>query len=210
MGSRQLISLVLFGALLMLACIPLVRRYGKTHRVREVFFVVFGAVLGGMLARAVQTVPAALTAAVFCALLIAVALTDADTMEIPDGYHLALLAVGVVSIYTMPGLPLSARLIGVLCVSLPMLLLCLFIPGAFGGGDIKLMVASGFFLGWKLTLLAAFFGILLGGIWGAVLLLRRRAQKTDHFAFGPFLCAGMLIALLWGQTLLHAYIALFF
>lgn len=39
------------------------------------------------------------------------------------------------------------RLIGALIVSVPMLLLALAIPGAFGGGDIKLMAVSEHFLG---------------------------------------------------------------
>ena len=78
-------------------------------------------------------------------------------------------------------------------------------PGAFGGGDIKLMAAAGLFLGWQHTLLAMFFGILGGGFYGMYLLAARKADKKDHFAFGPFLCVGIVLALLFGDPVLAWY-----
>ena len=78
---------------------------------------------------------------------------------------------------------------------------------AFGGGDIKLMAAAGLFLGWQNTLLAMFFGIVFGGIYGIYLLAAKKAGKKDHFAFGPFLCAGIVIAMLFGGPVLEWYCA---
>ena len=40
------------------------------------------------------------------------------------------------------------------------------------------------FLGWQNTLLAMFFGILGGGVYGMYLLAAKKADKKDHFAFG--------------------------
>ena len=120
---------------------------------------------------------------------------------------LAALAVcGVLSVLLSPAdwLP---HIIGALCVSVPMFLLCLVIDGAFGGGDIKLMAAAGLFLGWQNTLLAMFFGIVFGGIYGIYLLAAKKAGKKDHFAFGPFLCAGIVIAMLFGGPVLEWYCA---
>ena len=117
---------------------------------------------------------------------------------------LALAVCGVLSVLLDPA-AWGAHLIGALCVSVPMLLLCLLIPGAFGGGDIKLMAAAGLFLGWQHTLLAMFFGILGGGFYGIYLLAAKKADKKDHFAFGPFLCAGIVIAMLAGQPILDWY-----
>jgi len=79
--------------------------------------------------------------------------------------------------------------------------------GAFGGGDIKLMAAAGLFLGWQNTLLAMFLGILGGGLYGIWLLAAKKADKKDHFAFGPFLCAGIVIAMLLGEPILQWYCA---
>ena len=119
---------------------------------------------------------------------------------------LALAVCGAVSVLLSPAdwLP---HVIGALCVSVPMFLLCLVIDGAFGGGDIKLMAAAGLFLGWQNTLLAMFFGIVFGGMYGIYLLATKKAGKKDHFAFGPFLCAGIVIAMLFGGPVLEWYCA---
>ena len=135
-----------------------------------------------------------------------VSLIDAETQTIPDRLNLALAVCGAVSVLLSPAdwLP---HIIGALCVSVPMFLLCLVIDGAFGGGDIKLMAAAGLFLGWQNTLLAMFFGIVFGGVYGIYLLAAKKAGKKDHFAFGPFLCAGIVIAMLFGGPVLEWYCA---
>ena len=83
---------------------------------------------------------AALTALAVCGILLSVALIDAETQLIPDRLNLALAVCGVLGTLLSPAGWLS-HLIGAVCVSVPMLLLCLAIDGAFGGGDIKLMAA---------------------------------------------------------------------
>lgn len=149
-------------------------------------------------------------AVVFLLLLVltAVAFIDAKTMEIPNPLVLAVLALAVLAacMGMRPG-PVE-RLIGLFCVSVPMLLLTLAIPGAFGGGDIKLMAAAGAFLGWKLCLMAAFLAILAGGFYGIYLLAAKKKGKKDHFAFGPFLCAGIAAAIFWGNGILDWYLRL--
>ena len=67
--------------------------------------------------------------------------------------------------------------------------------------------AAGLFLGWQNTLLAMFFGIVFGGVYGIYLLAAKKAGKKDHFAFGPFLCAGIVIAMLFGGPVLEWYCA---
>ena len=123
---------------------------------------------------------------------------------------LVLLLVAMLAVCGVAGTALSpagwrGHIIGAVCVSVPMFLLCLAIDGAFGGGDIKLMAAAGLFLGWQNTLLAMFFGILGGGVYGMYLLAAKKADKKDHFAFGPFLCAGIVLAMLFGEPVLGWY-----
>lgn len=145
----------------------------------------------------------------FFALLTAVALVDWDTMEIPNGFVAFLGVLGLLSIFLEKEPSLGARLLGMVCVSLPMGIVTGVIPGAFGGGDIKLMAACGLFLGWKKTLLSFFFAVLGGGGYGIWLLLTKKKKGGDHFAFGPFLCAGMLLAQVWGEEILAWYLGLF-
>ena len=151
---------------------------------------------------------AAFTAFAFLGMLTVVAFVDIDTMEIPDELVLAIFLIGLISIVTMPGTALVGRLIGMIAVSLPLLLITLVVPGAFGGGDIKLMSACGLLLGWKLNLVALLLAILGGGLYGMYLLACKKKGRKEHFAFGPFLCAGMLIALFWGNQLADGYLRL--
>ena len=134
------------------------------------------------------------------------ALLDWDTMEIADGCWIAVALLAVAAAFTLKNAAWPERLIGALAVSVPMLLLTLLIADAFGGGDIKLMAAGGLFLGWKLILAAAALAILGGGLYGGYLLAAKKKGRKDHFAFGPFLCAGMALSLLFGQSLIDWYI----
>lgn len=151
---------------------------------------------------------AILTVFAFLCMISVVALVDMDTMEIPDGFVLVILLIGLASIRTMPGIPLTERLIGIISVSVPLLLITMVVPGAFGGGDIKLMGACGLLLGWKLSLISLFLAVLTGGLYGIYLLAARKKGRKEHFAFGPFLCLGMLTALFWGRELLSWYLGL--
>ena len=151
----------------------------------------------------------ALLSLCFLGILTAIALIDGETQTIPDRLNLAVAVCGVLALFFMPGVTPAARLIGAACVSVPMFLLCLAVPGGFGGGDIKLMAAAGLFLGWKLTLLSAFLAILGGGAYGAYLLAAKKKARRDHFAFGPFLCAGMVVALFLGEPILGWYLQFF-
>lgn len=153
---------------------------------------------------------AALTVFAFLCILTVVTLMDIDTMEIEDGCWIGAAVLAVAAVFTMPGITVLERLAGAACVSIPMLLLCLVFPGAFGGGDIKLMAGCGLFLGWKLTFTAAALAILSGGLYGIWLLASGRKDRQDVFAFGPFLCLGMAVAVFWGESLIRWYLELVF
>lgn len=143
-------------------------------------------------------------------MLVALSFVDLDTMEIPNGFLLWLIVPCVISVIMFDDLTLKQKVIGFFVVSLPMLLLTYVVDGAFGGGDIKLMAVCGFFLGWQITLVATFLGLVSGSIYGVFLLTRKNAELKQHFAFGPFLSAGIIIAILWGQELVELYIRMFF
>lgn len=157
-----------------------------------------------------ETFPAALTVFAFYCIITVTAFLDIDTMEIEDGCWIAAALLAVPAFFTMPGHGIADRLIGMVCVSVPMLVLALIIPGAFGGGDIKLMAGCGLFLGWKATLVSAAIAILLGGGYGIWLLAAKKAERKSHFAFGPFLCIGMAAAVMYADDLIGAYLSLVF
>ena len=156
----------------------------------------------------------------FLAVLTVVTFIDMDTMEIPFILNVIIFVMGVVSLIlqfvsdaapgseflAMDGVTIVSRLIGMICISLPLYLIVLIIPEGFGGGDIKLMFAAGFFLGWKATVIAFFIGLIIGGCQGVILLARRKKGKDDHFAFGPALSVGLMIATFVGSQMMNSYI----
>lgn len=145
----------------------------------------------------------------FLCVLTVVTFMDWDCMMIWNECCIAAGIIGILSIVTMGNVSLISRIIGFFCLSVPMLALSLAVPGAFGGGDVKLMAACGIFLGWKLTLLSGAFAILLGGGYGIWLLAVGKKKRKDKFPFGPFLCMGMTVALFWGEAILHWYLGFF-
>jgi len=99
-------------------------------------------------------------------------------------------------------------LLGAVLASGALLLLALVKAGAMGGGDVKLALLLGLCLGW-LGLghvgLGLFLGFLLGSVVGIALLVTKARALKDHFAFGPFLAAGTLLAVWWGVPILDWY-----
>lgn len=144
-------------------------------------------------------------------LLFLIAVQDAYTMEIPDLYALLLCLPALAAVWVFPETGLAARFIGAACVSLPLLAITLLLPGAFGGGDIQLMAVCGFLLGWKSCLAAFFLALLFGGAQAVFLLITGRAKAGEgaHMPFGPALCAGSFLALLWGGRIAAWYLGFF-
>ncbi len=71
-----------------------------------------------------------------------------------------------------------------------------FGPGAFGLGDVKLLVAVGLVSGAYRALVGVVSGVFLAGAVIVVLLLARRITLKSYVPFGPFLIVGALWAIL--------------
>ena len=151
----------------------------------------------------------ALLAFAFCAILVTIALIDFDTMEIPNSLIIAIIPIAILSYFIFPEINIFSRLIGFVAVSVPLYILTLAIPDCFGGGDIKLLAVCGFILGWKLILLATFLGIVIEGVYVITKMLLKKLKKGDHIAFGPALCLGIFISLLYGEQIIKFYLSTF-
>lgn len=77
--------------------------------------------------------------------------------------------------------------------------------GGMGLGDVKLTVVLGIWLGLDGVLLCLLIAFLTGGITGMLLLATGIRKRRDAIAFGPFLCLGAAVAMLWGQSILSWY-----
>lgn len=143
----------------------------------------------------------------YLGILLVVALIDQDTQMIYDRFHILILALAVVSMFIFLEHGFLDRMLGAVIVSLPMFVLALLVAGAFGGGDIKLMAVSGFFLGTASTVVAMFLAVLTGGGYAAYMLMCGKMERKAQFAFGPFLALGLAAAAFWGDTIAKWYAA---
>ena len=139
-----------------------------------------------------------------CRSLIALSVIDFRTYEIPVGFNVFILILGLVRVITdyhcWPD-----YIIGLVSVSVPLLLIFYATKGrGIGGGDVKLMAAAGLLVGWKLAALAFFLGCLLGSV---IHIARMKISGESHvLAMGPYLSAGLVIACFWGEKLISLYI----
>lgn len=142
--------------------------------------------------------------------LLALSVTDLQTMLVPDRYHIVILALAVVSaVWDSPVLWYD-RLIGFVAGGALLYLTAvvgekLLKKETMGGADIKLLAAAGAFLGWQLMLLALFLGSLAGSVYGIAMLLLRKSGERE-VPFTPALSAGILLSVFYGRELITWYI----
>ena len=81
---------------------------------------------------------------------------------------------------------------------------------AMGMGDVKMMVMVGAALGWRVTILTIFLGVLSGSIIGVGLMARRGEKDMQMLLpFGIFLGIGSIFALLIGSRVIAWYASQF-
>ncbi len=78
-------------------------------------------------------------------------------------------------------------------------------PVAMGFGDVKLAAALGALLGWEKLLVCVLFAVVLGALFGVV---GRLVGGKRVIPFGPYLLAGGLTALLFGDATIRWYLGL--
>ena len=139
--------------------------------------------------------------------LLTASVIDARTREIPPGTTIAVAVLGALRLL-LHRADWPSHLLGLVSVSGVLLLILLLSGGtALGGGDVKLMAGAGLFLGFRLTLLAFFLGCLLGSV---IHIARMKLRGVGReLALGPYLAAGILLALFWGDFFLNWYFGLF-
>jgi len=138
--------------------------------------------------------------------LLALSVIDWRTKEIPVGFNIFILLLGLIRLVT----DLSnwhQYVIGLFAVSGFLFLLMIISKGkAMGGGDIKLMAATGLLLGWQLNIIAFLLGCILGSIIHLSIMAIKKVGR--ELAFGPYLSAGVFIAMIWGEQLVSWYLSM--
>lgn len=136
--------------------------------------------------------------------LIGLSAVDFAIYEIPPQFNWFILAVGAAAT-ALDHQNWLSHLIGMFLVSGIFYLIALATKGkGMGGGDIKLMAATGLLLGWQKILLVMVLGCILGAVIHSIVMA---VSKKEHMlAFGPYLSAAAVVVMCYGDTILQWYI----
>lgn len=145
--------------------------------------------------------------ALFTSALLVLTVIDWRTYEIPISINIFILVLGCLKV-VLDFNNFLDYLIGFFIVSGFLLVIYMITKGrAIGGGDIKLMAVAGLLLGWQLIVLAFLIGCVLGSI---LHLIRMKVSGAERMlAMGPYLSAGLFIAMLWGNDFIKWYLSSF-
>jgi leader peptidase (prepilin peptidase) / N-methyltransferase len=181
-------------------------RYPVVELITALLFVAVGLRFG--------LTPALVPFLVFTALAVALAGIDIDTLTLPRQLIYGGALTGAVLLTmsaVIDGEP--GRLIGA-AVGAAVAFVILFVlheisPRAMGFGDVRFAALIGLHLGWlgmaqvPAALVLAF---VLGAVAGVGWLVVRQQGRSTAIPFGPFLAAGAIVTVLWGQPLVHAWL----
>jgi leader peptidase (prepilin peptidase)/N-methyltransferase len=162
---------------------------------------------------------------VFSCLMVVLFWTDAETRLLPDELTLGGMLVGFAFSLFAPlsdGLAVllapraAPPLVSLLNSAIAAFLLSIpFVIFAFGyarlrgimppgWGDVKLLAMLGAFLGLAQGILAMLLGAVAGAILGGgYILIKKRDPRTHALPLGTFLCAGGIVAALWGPRIIQ-------
>jgi leader peptidase (prepilin peptidase)/N-methyltransferase len=168
----------------------------------------------------------AVRVAVLLTVLLGIAITDAKSYLIPDGFTVFgliwVMGTAMASLFTGDVGPFAnayEALIGA-CAGAGAIAIAGWLgevalkKEAMGFGDVTLMAVVGGAVGPNRALITIFFGALIGaivflGVVYPIAWLRARARKTEFapplVPFGVFLAPAAVIALLWGDRLISVY-----
>jgi len=106
----------------------------------------------------------------------------------------------------LPGFGIVSAVIGGVTGAGILLPLALLVPGGMGMGDVKLAALIGLLVGFPQVFIALLTSFVLGGAVASGLLLTRRKGRKNPIPFAPFLTAGLITAVLYGEKILTLYV----
>jgi leader peptidase (prepilin peptidase)/N-methyltransferase len=149
---------------------------------------------------------------VLTALLIALAVTDAETFRLPNPltYGGLVIALGL-SLVAPPGIMdsvLGALLGGGVLLAIRWAWLRATGTDAMGLGDVKMLAMIGAFLGWPQVFVVLLLSTVVGAAVGIAVTLTGRGSMRTKLPFGIFLAMAAYVASLIGEPLLTWYLGL--
>ena len=148
---------------------------------------------------------------VFISVLITISFIDVDHKIIPDRISIPGIIIFASSFYFLPEMTIIQSFSGILVGGGLLYAVAAFYylvrkQEGMGGGDIKLLAMIGAATGIKGVLFTVFAGSLLGTLAGISALLYMKAVDTKlRIPFGPFLSAGAVLYIFFGDGLIRWY-----
>lgn len=129
-------------------------------------------------------------------ILVSTFFVDFKHYIIPNGYNLSLFGLG--ALFVLNNLPHWVELLkGGAFFFVAFLLLLILTGGQLGGGDVKMSVSLGLFLGASSFLNYMMITFLSGALISVILLLLKLKKKEDKIAFGPYMIVAFICMLPW-------------
>ena len=158
--------------------------------------------------------PAALFYFVFVTALVVISFIDYDFQIIPDEITLAGIPAGMIAawlflpdpFFRVSDMGIAVSIMGAATGFALYYSIAFLSRGGMGGGDVKMMTMAGAVLGWKGVLLTTFLASLMGSGVGLYLMLFQGRGRKTKIPFGPFLAAGALFSLFFGQEIVYWYL----
>ena len=149
---------------------------------------------------------------VFISTLITISFIDFDHQIIPDIISLPGIIIFASSFYFLPEMTIKDTILGILLgggslYAVAFLYYLIKKQEGMGGGDIKLLAMIGAATGMKGVIFTIFTGSLLGTIFGILLMVYTKIKDTKlKIPFGPFLSAGAILYIFYGEHLIQWYL----
>ncbi|GAB4376464.1 MAG: A24 family peptidase [Calditrichia bacterium] len=151
---------------------------------------------------------------IFIYFLIVISFIDLSTQLIYNKLLIALLGFGVLFNLLFSVIAWSQALTGVVIGGASLFLFALlgqflFKKESMGMGDVKLAAVMGFFLGWKMVLLALLIGFCYAFLAFIFLSFSKTERFKEYVPMAPFLALSTITFIYWGPALIQWYWNLF-
>lgn len=138
---------------------------------------------------------------------------DIRTTLLPDSMTLPLLwfalLISLVPVFVAPDQAILGAVVGYLSLwSVYWVFKLATGKEGMGFGDFKLLAAIGALCGWKAILPVVLMSSVIGAIVGSILIFVQGRDRATPIPFGPYLAAAGWVQLMYGETILGAYLHL--
>ena len=144
-------------------------------------------------------------AMLFASLFIVILVIDLEHHLILNRVVYPAIALAFLARILTPNYGIMSVVIGGVTGAGILLLVALIFPGGMGMGDVKLAALIGLLVGFPQVLIALLICFVLGGAVAGGLLLARLKGRKDPVPLAPFLTAGLITTVFYGEEIMRLY-----